>query len=376
MVQIISGIGSFESFRKLKNQYSGKNILLVTGKDSYKLSGAKKILDQSLDGEKVLRFFDFDVNPKIEDAQRGTSLARDAGIDLIIAVGGGSVIDMAKLIKAFYLKPKLSQELAQGKVAMSDPNIPLIVAPTTAGSGSEATHFAVIYIGSVKYSLASQSLLPETVILDGKLIATCSAYQKACNGLDALAQASESAWAAGSTDVSRANSFNALNLCINYLKNVVKNDADDIALQGILEAANLAGQAINISKTTAAHAWSYGITNSYGVPHGHAVWLTLPTIFQINALCTDDKVTHLLGADHLKGVMKRLMKTLSIPVPTQAGHVLRNYMSSIGIESDLVKMGADTVEKRKFLSEQVNMERMSNNPSKLDGSDITEIFKI
>ena len=220
MGEIISGIGSFSKFDKMKKLYAGKRILLVTGKDSYSACGAESVLTIALKDENVMRFSDFEVNPKIEDAERGVALARDADVDLIIAVGGGSVIDMAKLIKAFYSTPKLSHELAHGQATMSDPNIPLIVAPTTAGSGSEATHFAVVYIGLNKYSVACSLLLPEIVFLDGKLITTGSSYQKACNGLDALAQAIESAWAVGSTNISRAYSFEAVNLCVKYLKSV------------------------------------------------------------------------------------------------------------------------------------------------------------
>ena len=376
MVEIISGIGSLGTFDKLKNHYSGKSILLVTGKDSYAKCGAQSILHDALTGEKVLKFCDFEVNPKIEDAQRGASLARAAGVNLIIAVGGGSVIDMAKLIKAFYSKPNLTHELVQGYVVMSDPNIPLIVAPTTAGSGSEATHFAVVYIGSEKYSLASQLLLPHVVILDGKLITTGSAYQKACNGLDAMAQAIESAWATGSTITSRANSFEALRLCVDYLKNVVEGEAEEGALQGMLEASNLAGQAINISKTTAAHAWSYGITGQHGIAHGHAVWLTLPIIFQKHSDAVAHKVTDPRGLEHLTNILKKLMNTLSIQSPDQASSYLKKYLSSINVESDLYNIGANTTELRKLLSQKANMHRMSNNPVSFDDKDITDIFNL
>jgi alcohol dehydrogenase len=259
---------------------------------------------------------------------------------------------------------------------MSDPNIPLIVAPTTAGSGSEATHFAVVYIGQDKYSVASQRLLPEIVILDCKLIATGSGYHKACNGLDALAQGIESAWAAGSTDASRANAFEAISLCMNYHSAVVANDKSEIALQGILDGANKAGQAINISKTTAAHAWSYGITSQHGIPHGHAVWLTLPMIFHIHANSDSSKVTDPRGVDHFRSIMDRLMDALSVPSSDQAYEYMKKYVVSLGVESEMANVGAATRQQRQMLSEQVNMERMSNNPIYLNESDKSLIFKL
>lgn len=376
MTKIISGVGSLTKLGALRAEYAGKSILLVTGKGSYVACGAKAVVDDVLAGENILHFSDFDVNPKIEDAERGVALARNAKVDLIIAIGGGSVMDMAKLIKALYATPALSRELARGEAKMVDPDIPMILVTTTAGSGSEATHFAVVYIGLDKYSLASQLLLPQAVILDGRLIATGTSYQKACNGLDALAQAIESAWAAGSTDESRAHSFKAVSLCADYLKKVIEDDADDAALQGMIDAANLAGQAINISKTTAAHAWSYGITSHHGVPHGHAVWLTLPMIFQMHAQAGDDKITDPRGADHVRGIMTKLMDIWGIPSADQAGNVLRDYLAGINVEQDMAAIGADTAEKRAFLSQQVNMQRMSNNPVGLDGDDINAIFAL
>ena len=290
MPLIINEIGSFEKFDQFKTLYSGKKILLVTGKTSYSQSGAQAILNHVLKDEMTFRFYDFEVNPKIDDAIRGVNFARENNIELIIAVGGGSAIDMAKLIKAFYASPNDCYELARGKLEMSDPCIPLIAVPTTAGSGSEATHFAVVNIGYDKYSLASQLLLPYIAVLDGNLIDTCSPYQKACNGLDALAQSIESAWAAGSTEQSRGYAFEAVELCAKNLKSVVEGDANLLTLQGMSNAAHRAGKAINISKTTAAHAWSYGITNHHGIPHGHAVWLTLPKIFKMHTTADIEQV--------------------------------------------------------------------------------------
>lgn len=376
MVNIISGIGSFESFGKLKNLYSGKSILLVTGQASFRSCGAEKVLNFILKNEKVEKFSDFSVNPKLEDAERGVAIAIEANTEVIIAVGGGSVIDMAKLIKALYSTPNLAIKIAKGEVSMTNPEIPLIVAPTTAGSGSESTHFAVVYIGADKYSLASTLLLPETVILDGKLIASGSSYQKACNGLDALSQAIESAWAVGSTETSRQLSFKAVTLCVKYLKNVVDGANDESSLQGMLDAANLAGQAINTSKTTAAHAWSYGITSQYGLPHGHAVWLTLPAIFQIHANIIPAKVTDARGAEHLSDVISNLMNLLSISSSKQAASTLKDYLTSININIDMVKFGLDTTIKRKQLSQNVNMQRMGNNPVQFSTEDVNSIFDL
>ena len=376
MTKILTGIGTLSQLSDIRAEFKANKIMLVTGKASYSASGAKSVVDAALQEDTVVHFSDFDVNPKIEDAERGVARAIEAGVDLIVGVGGGSVMDMAKLIKAFYKQPEKSKELAKGEVAMTDPGIPMVLIPTTAGSGSEATHFAVVYIGLDKYSLASQSLLPDAVILDGTLIASATHYQKACNGLDALAQAIESAWAAGSTEQSREYSFDAVTLCAKYLKDVLLPGADERALQGMMEASNLAGKAINISKTTAAHAWSYAITSHYDVPHGHAVWLTLPRIFQMHATASASELTDQRGQKHFSAVMRRLMDVLGIDEATDSARSLALYLQNINIEGDMSKIGANTNEKREFLSKQVNMQRMSNNPINLGEPAVKRIFDI
>jgi len=376
MTKMLSGIGSLSRLSDIRAEFNAKTVLLVTGKASYSESGAKSIVESALQKDTVVRFSDFDVNPKIEDAERGVALAMESGIDLIVGVGGGSVMDMAKLIKAFYTAPEKSKELAKGEIAMTDPEFPMVLVPTTAGSGSEATHFAVVYIGFDKYSLASQPLLTDGVILDGSLIASGSHYQMACNGLDALAQAIESAWAVGSTEQSREYSFRAVSLCAKYLKEALAPNASKEVFQGMMEAANLAGKAINISKTTSAHAWSYAITSHYGVPHGHAVWLTLPHIFEIHATASTKMVTDPRGIEHLSSIMIRLMDVLGIPSPKDSESHLKSYLQAINIESEFREIGVNTPEKREFLSKQVNMQRMSNNPVGLKQAHVNRIFDL
>ena len=183
----LSEFGGLSRLKEFSDLYHKKKILLITGKNSFELSGAKKILLNELDKENVIIFNDFSINPKIEDAIRGAELARSKGIDLIIAVGGGSVLDIAKLIKAFFYDKGKEIELLKQSKEVNDPLIPIIAIPTTAGSGSEATHFAVVYIGNEKYSMAAECLLPNAVILDGSLVISGSKYQKTCNALDAMA---------------------------------------------------------------------------------------------------------------------------------------------------------------------------------------------
>ncbi len=366
MTMQISGLGSVNQLGEIKAKFRPRRTLLVSGRGSFAASGAEAAVVQHFTADELVRFCDFAINPKIEDALKGVSFARSNAVDLILAVGGGSVLDMAKLIKAFISKPDRANDIAEGKHKALDPGIPLVATPTTAGSGSEATHFAVVYKGTSKYSLASPIILPDATILDGNLIQSNSSFQKAVNGLDALAQGIESAWAVGATEESRAFAFEAVKLCWTALPKIVDSSrAEDH--QTMIEAAHLAGKAINISKTTAAHAFSYAFTSHHAVPHGQAVWLTLPAIFQRHA---DAKLPA------LSPVIEKLTELLSIKNLSSCQSELEAFVASLGVETDMSTLGADTHEKRRFLSTQVNLERLSNNPVNLTERDIAEIFKL
>ena len=373
MSSLFQSYGSLSYIDECIAPFKPKNILLVTGKGSYSACGAKAIIDSTLNAYTLTHFFDFDINPKIEDAVRGAKLAIESEIDLILAVGGGSPMDIAKLIKAFMPDLANAEDIATGTTEVTASSIPLITVPTTAGSGSEATHFAVVYIGKDKYSLASPFLSPDAFILDGQLLKTASPYQRAVNGLDAMAQALEGAWAVSSTPESRAWSFEALGLLVKHLPTMIKSDASD-DLQNVLIAAHLAGRVINTTKTTAAHAFSYAFSSYHDIPHGHAVWMTLPAIFATHISADPASVQDPRGPKHVRDVIDQIATILGIPSADQSEHHLKAFMSSLGVEPDMRKLGADELEHRKFLSQQVNAERLGNNPISLSQADIGRIF--
>lgn len=361
--------GSLSRLDELKPLYDGKNILLVTGRQSFETSGAKQTCAQLFKSQRVVQFIDFDVNPKIDDAIKGAKLAKENEIGVIISIGGGSVLDTAKLIKAFYFADGNEIDLAKGKDQVRDPSIPIIAVPTTAGSGSEATHFAVVYIGGEKYSLASQCLLPDAVLLDGSLVKSGSKYLKTCNALDAMAQAIESYWAAGATAQSREFALRALNLGWKLLPEFISEQCSDETSQQFIEAANQAGKAINISKTTAAHAWSYAFTSLQSIPHGHAVWLTLPMIFELHYKRSRDS-----GAD-FKLTMDQLCQALSLEPAFEKSGQLKMFLSKCDISYEFSDLDIET-NVRKSLSASINMERMKNNPISFSNEEINQIFEL
>ena len=352
-----------------KSYYTGKNIMLVTGKNSYELSGAKAICDGVLESENVIQFNEFSVNPKLSDAVVGARLAREHAVECIIAVGGGSVLDTAKLIKAFYSSDGNELNIAVGKDKVIDPGIPVIAIPTTAGSGSEATHFAVVYVEEDKYSLAAKCLKPDGVILDGSLVTSGDSYLKVCNAFDAMAQAIESYWAKGANDESRVYASNAIALGWEVLPKYIMDKCTDLDAQKMIEAANMAGKAIDISKTTAAHAWSYAFTSNFNIPHGHAVWLTLPSIFELHYAHSKER------DDGFHEIMNELIQILGLNVMESLSDQLKAVMLRTGVADSAEQLGI-TRSARLVLSQKVNIQRLENNPIQLTEQDISHIFSI
>lgn len=375
MVNVIAAYEGLNRIDEILDAQHAKSIFLVTGRGSYSACGAKAVLDKALAGYRVQRFFDFEVNPKIEDGIRGAYAANTFGADLILAVGGGSPMDVAKLIKAFMPEPAKAEDMVRGILPVAVGGPPLFCVPTTAGSGSEATHFAVVYIGKDKFSLASPSILPSGRILDGSLLRTASSYQRAVNGLDALAQATEGAWAANSTYKSRELSFSAIKELTEHLPKMV-NQNEPVALQAVMEAASHAGDVINTTKTTAPHAFSYAFTSYHNIPHGHAVWLTLPAVFSLHQRADTSVVSDRRGSAHFRGVMEKLTTLYGLRDVDGSESLLKDFMTSLGVETDMQAIGADTVEKRRFLASKVNRERLANNPVVLSEVDIARIFEI
>ena len=158
----------------------------------------------------MIRFSDFRPNPLYESVLEGVKLFRETGCDSIMAVGGGSTIDVAKCIKLYASNPGTGKQGEWLKVEAIPNDIPFLAMPTTAGTGSEATRYAVIYYDGKKQSITSESIIPESVLLDASVLETLPLYQKKATMCDALCHAIESFWSVNSTEESREYSRQAV----------------------------------------------------------------------------------------------------------------------------------------------------------------------
>jgi alcohol dehydrogenase len=371
------GKNSLKNIKKIISDLDAKKILLVTGKVSYKKSGSEEKLIQYLGDAVIKRFFDFEPNPNIKDVLVGINIISTFKPDLVIAVGGGSVIDIAKLINIFAVhvaKEKEIYEFVNESSSVKHPGLPLIAIPTTSGTGSEATHFAVVYIGNKKYSFAHEYVLPNFSIIDPSLSYSNPAYIKACSGFDALSQAIESFWAVGSTEESRSYSREAIKIILSSIEMAVL-ESDKKSMDRMSLAANLAGKAINISKTTAAHAVSYPITKFLDIPHGHAVALTLGSFFVINSYYSESQLNDSRGIQYFDNISKELLNLFDCSRSEQVSQRLNQIMTNIGLEANLKSIFSKKNIDYELIKKEINLERLNNNPVKVNSSQIEDLFK-
>ena len=347
-----------------------QRVLLVTGKSSFSDSSASAVLESHLSGFEVSRFCEFSRNPKIEDVIEGIQVFQREDCQAIIAVGGGSVLDMAKLIKAYQgSNNDIPAQVISNDVGLC--RIPLVALPTTAGSGSEATQFAVVYIDNKKYSVSNQLLRPNLVILIPEFTLSATPYLTATTGMDALTQAIESFWSVNSTETSREYSREALRNSWRYLPLAV-HENDPTAKSEIMNAAYLAGRAINIAKTTAAHAISYSITTYHGIPHGHAVALTIGFFLSYNSQLTDADCNDARGVSYVRSIISEIQEIIGEDDLEKA---LNLFISSIGLDL-FIPQGPEGVDNdiSKILA-NINAQRMKNNPRLVRETDLKSMLK-
>ena len=242
--------GKESASKFLSTWLEGKSdIVLVTGRVSYLACGAAEFFGPCLAEKLIAQLTTVGENARAEDVEAKRCELPEK-VDAYIAVGGGTVIDTTKLLRG------LDGELP-----------PFLAMPTTAGTGAETTRFAVYYDHGKKMSADDVRYLPTDQLLIPEFTATQTPYQKASTEFDAYAQAVESLWAVGATDESRGYARKALDL---------------MAAGEQMLGSYWAGRAIDISRTTAAHALSYYMTATYGIPHGHAVYMMFPYVCKAN----------------------------------------------------------------------------------------------
>jgi len=368
------GLGSIYNLSKIIKKNNFKQILVVTGKKSYQSSGLKNFLAPLLKDTEYLIKNDFDINPKYKDIKRIGSSLKSMKFDAIIAGGGGSVIDFAKCLNVYLSTCNdYDQDGIINPLLIKGEFLPMIAIPTTAGTGSEATHFAVAYIKNEKISVANKELRPQYAIIDPVFCFGSPSYISACCAFDALCQAIESYWSKGATTQSKKFAKEAIILISTNIVKAIQADCH-LSRESLSKGAFLAGKAINISKTTAPHALSYSLTSHLDIPHGHAVALTLGKFYTLNKSIESQKKTlnisglkkHLRNLEDIKKFMGWTMESC---FELEWSKLMIQCGLDLKIDvSNLKNITLDT------FTTSVNKERLSNHPLEISEKIISKIY--
>lgn len=334
-----------------------ERLFLVCGSSlgKWRLGGYFDTLEERL-GIQVVRFSGFRPNPRYEEATAATAAFRAAGCQALAAVGGGSALDVAKCVKLWAELDPAGDCLER---AVRPNAIPFLAVPTTAGTGSEATRYAVVYRRGEKQSIAHPGCVPSAVLLDPAALESLPDYHRKASMLDALCHGIESFWSVRAGEESRSLSRQAVRAVWEHLDGYLLNTPPGNA--GMLEAANLAGRAIDLTQTTAGHAMCYKLTTLYGTAHGHGA-----------ALCVAALWPHMAeraAGTPLEAVLLRLAEAMGCE--TVEASVARFQALLRRLE---LKRPAARPEDFAVLRTSVNPVRLKNHPLPLTGEEIDWLY--
>jgi alcohol dehydrogenase len=360
------GCGSMKETPALAKIINMNRVLIISDNTLSKLGVVEKLTNILLDeGIEVSTFVDVEPNPSVETVNAATALYKESKSEGIIALGGGSSMDVAKAaaILAVYGGEITEYEGAgkvPGKIA------PIIAIPTTAGTGSEVTAFTVITDTTRNYKLTvfSYELIPAYAVLDPELIMSLPPAVAASTGIDALVHAIESYLSLAASPFTDAMAEKAIGLIGTNIRSFVANRKNQEAASAMMSASTFAGIAFAWARLGNVHAMAHPLGGFFHVPHGVANAILLPTVLEYNALADHgryEKIYYLLTGKTvdsfkpslLTDEIRNLLKELEIPATLSEVGVTEDKITVMAI--DAMKSGNILVNPRQSTQKDIEM---------------------
>jgi len=364
-------INSSEDIIKFINDKSFKKIFVLCGKKSFVTSGAEDLFKKAIIEKEIKLFYKKSELPILEELIEIINSIKNFKPDLILAVGGGAVIDYAKIANVVDVREDLADLIVNYSYPFKEKYTKLIVIPTTAGSGAEVTSNAVIYVDGIKHSFESELLIPDNFFLIPEFLISAPNKIKASAGFDAIAQAMESLLSKKSNTKSIDYASKSLEVSVNSFISFIKNPNMKNATEMSI-ASNLAGKAISISKTTAPHAASYPFTSLFNISHGHAVSLFFEKFFKFNYDNLDKSETSF----NLKKRFDLIFNLFGVSNIDALNSKISLIKKQAHLEDDLTRLNIDIKQSSENIIKGINLLRLGNNPVKIDGKDIYNIISL
>ena len=362
-------INSIQDIKNFVNDKSFKKIFILCGKKSFLTSGAENLIKNIITSKEIKLFYKKSELPILDELIEIINDIRIFEPDLILAIGGGAVIDYAKIANVVDIKPNLAELIINYSYPFKERYTKLAVIPTTAGSGAEVTSNAVIYVDGIKHSFESELLIPDNFFLIPEFLISAPNKIKASAGFDAIAQALESLISKKSNDQSVEFASKSLKTSINsFISFIDEPNMQNATKMSI--ASNLAGKAISISKTTAPHAASYPFTSLFNISHGHSVSLFFERFFKFNYDNLDKSETSF----DLKKRFDLIFNLLDVKNINDFNSKISFIKKKANLEDDLSRLNIDINQSSETIIKGINLLRLGNNPVKIDGKDIYNII--
>jgi alcohol dehydrogenase class IV len=362
-------VNSTEDIKKFINDKSFKKIFVLCGKKSFVKSGAEKLFKKIIINKEIKLFYKKSELPILEELIEIINEIKNFKPDLILAVGGGAVIDYAKIANVVEVREDLADLIVNYSYPFKKKYTKLTVIPTTAGSGAEVTSNAVIYVDGIKHSFESELLIPDNFFLIPEFLISAPNKIKASAGFDAIAQALESLVSKKSNEQSVEYASKSLRVSVNSFLSFVNNPNMKNATEMSI-AANLAGKAISISKTTAPHATSYPFTSLFNISHGHAVGLFFERFFKFNY----ENLEKSEVSFDLKKRFDLIFNLFDVPNIEVFNLTISSIKKQAKLEDNMNLLNIDLNKNIEKIIGGVNLLRLGNNPVKINGKDITNII--
>lgn len=363
---IIVGRGSLAKLPEVAEKSGGKKAFIISGPHLNKMGIVQSCVDaMKAKGIESSVFTETEGNPSVETVDKASAAYKESGADFIVALGGGSPMDVAKAVGVV---ARYGGSITEYEGADKVPGdiIPLIAVPTTAGTGSEVTAFSVITDHSRNYKLTvfSYKLIPSYAILDAGLLTTAPASVAAACGIDAMVHALEAYISTAASPFSDAMAEKALELIGANIRCYAANRGDIEAAENMLVGSLFAGIAFSWARLGDVHAMSHPVSAYFNVPHGVANAILLPTIVEYNMLADKGKYLNIYNyiaelpaapeeftADMLVDELLNLNEALGIPAGLEEAGVTKDKFDAMA--DDAMKSGNIAVNPRSTTKKDV-----------------------
>jgi alcohol dehydrogenase class IV len=368
--RIVFGIGIVEKLGAEAKALGATKALIVTDETIQKLGFCTRVEKSLREAVDVDVFDNVESEPSLEDAEIVASTSR-GNYDLIVGIGGGSVLDMAKVSAAAAANQEQRVRDFLGANMITNPSVPKILIPTTAGTGAEATPYALVSVDGRKKTIASPYNLADVVFIDASFTTTMPPRITASTGMDALSHAIEAFLSRGANSITDTFALEAMKKIADNLEEAFSHGDNLDARLNMSLAALLAGMAFGNAGVIVGHAIAHTVEAKYKIPHGVSVALTLPYIMEYNAPAVQEKlakVARVLGetglglgeeaaASRAAKRVKSILETLELPTKLSELHVPKE---------DLPMMAEELLKAKGYLA---------RNPRNIEYEDAVAIFE-